>query len=156
MKKTNKENELLFATARQRFIELGEKYLKLEVVSRYVIDEHDGIGLVLYRKSDNKELFIDINYYGEVFYLTWDRVYTYVTASYETEDKMENLDALLRMTRVFIIDKDYYEEIYEKNGKIIPGKIIWSGDWEIPAKNSLLTWIKHFFGYKKKKIKPES
>lgn len=147
-------SQTIFEIAKSKFEELAKKLEKKGLINKRILDEEDGISLQLFRKPDNKYVFIKIHKDGEVFHSVFDDAYIRVTSAEDMDGKLMALNDLLTIAQSKMENRNYYEEIYEQNGKIIYRRLVYP-DGIISASTVFLGRLRRFLGAKKRIVRPE-
>jgi len=143
--------------AKDRLKAVGEDLLKRNAITHYSLKTDDGVVFEALRKKDNVPITIDIHPGEEIIIRTFDHTYsdTLVTSGYlDEEEQLEGLDDAIDDIRFFMEEKDYYEEIYERNGQIIFKRLIRSSGYKESKSVVFAGRIKRFFGSSKKIVRP--
>lgn len=151
--------DTFLSTAKRKLEEVGEGLLKRKIIANYILKVDDDIFIVFeaLRRSDNVPIRFDI-YRDKEVVRTFDNSYRLSLFPDEYFDEDEQLEAFYDLVddiRFFMESKDYYEEIYEKNGKIIFKKLIRSSGYAEGKSIVFAGRIRRYFGSSKRIVRPD-
>jgi hypothetical protein len=152
------ERELLLIV-KARFSKIAQSFKKRMLISGYSVTLPKGedtiISLLLQRYPDGKEVELRVSSRGECFDANYNRVFQRGTScAYDMPHKLLELDKLLSFAELYIQDRDYYEEIYKKNDRIIFRKIIYSNGTSASKPTVFAGRLRRYFGCTKQIVYP--
>lgn len=155
VKKYTPNSDPIFFIAKKKFEEMSEDLKNKKQINEYSTQEDKkGMILTISRAFDNKPFSIRISPSGEIFTRVLDDSYVSTFCAYESDDKIKTLDELLNEARIWVTETDYYELVYEVNGKVIFKKIVYSDGSSESVSKVFFGKVRKFFGAKRKVIHP--
>lgn len=155
IKKYIPNTDPIFPIAKEKFVELAHRLEKGKLISRYEIQAEEGLKITFYSNLDNKQVSFEISDSGEVFFRIFDKIYLHCASAYEMVDKINILDSLSEEAELWLKDRDYYEEFYEQNRKVVYRRIIFPNGASESASLVPFGWLRRFFGARKRIVRPE-
>jgi hypothetical protein len=123
---TQDKSDPIFDVARQEFGKLATRLKEGRIVKGSEILEKEGLELSLLGAIGKSRFDIYLYPGGEVFSRRINGSYETFQTAYDVESKTKLLRELLKEAETFIKSNDYYEEVYERKGRIVYRKIVFA------------------------------
>ena len=141
---------------KQRMEDVAASLVRSGAARSFEISDDGGLQLRIYRTADGATASATMSGTTEAYLLDLGNVYKAARTAYDDEDKQEVIDEFLELVQVFI-EGNYYEEIGERNGRVVSRTMCITGCDEscsISAPLGLRAAFGRLLGYQKSVIRP--